>query len=95
MVFFLFLKVEKSQKAEPLTLQLMHPVIAAFKDAGQRTRFLGILVRETCGAGTTERRTRTEEIGTHAGSPSDRVQRQVHRLFNFGAIGTMSDGAAS
>jgi RNA polymerase sigma factor (sigma-70 family) len=27
-----------------------------------------------------------------AGSPSDRVLRQVHRLFNFGAVGTMSDG---
>ena len=26
-----------------------------------------------------------------AGSPSDRVLRQVHRLFNFGAVGTMSD----
>ena len=26
-----------------------------------------------------------------AGSPSDRVHRQVHRLFNFGAVGTMSD----
>ena len=26
-----------------------------------------------------------------AGSPSDRVLRQVHRLFNFGAVGTLSD----
>ena len=26
-----------------------------------------------------------------AGNPSDRVHRQVHRLFNFGAVGTMSD----
>jgi RNA polymerase sigma factor (sigma-70 family) len=26
-----------------------------------------------------------------AGSPSDRVLRQVHRLFNIGAVGTMSD----
>ncbi len=26
-----------------------------------------------------------------AGSPSNRVHRQVHRLFNFGAVGTMSD----
>ena len=26
-----------------------------------------------------------------AGSPSDRVLRQVHRLLNFGAVGTMSD----
>ncbi len=26
-----------------------------------------------------------------AGSPSDRVLRQVHRLFKFGAVGTMSD----
>src|SRR3954468_2818673 len=26
-----------------------------------------------------------------AGSPSDRVLRQVHRLFNMGLVGTMSD----
>ena len=26
-----------------------------------------------------------------AGRPSDRVLRQVHRLFNFGVVGTMSD----